>query len=48
MRTIHPNPIALAFLASPLAIFTIYMTWLILRTVFETVLLSVVRAVTGA
>jgi hypothetical protein len=42
------NPIALVLLAAPFAIFTIYVTWLIVPAIVEIVVPEVVRAVIGA
>jgi len=47
MGTIQHNPIALALITAPLAIFTILVAWLILPTVLENVVSQVVRNVAG-
>jgi hypothetical protein len=47
MGAIQNNPIALALLAAPLAIFTILVAWLILPTVLENVVSQVIRNVAG-
>jgi hypothetical protein len=48
MGTIQHNPIALALIAAPLAIFTILVAWLILPTLLENVVSQVVRNVVGS